>query len=93
MAAKDGGIIITSVLISLCVGGAGMYFAAPYMFPNVTRSPTGVIQMKNLQTTDDSYLLDTATNKTMMNNTQLNINTSGGTSLFVEFNTVLEVIY
>ena len=93
MAAKNAALILVSVLLSLGIGAAGGYFLLPYAFPNVNKAQTGVIQAKSVQISDNAKLLHTDTTWSMINNTQVNITTRGGSSLFAEFNAVFEMYY
>lgn len=79
------------MFITLVIVAAGIYFGLPIAFPNVTKTQSGVVQMKTVQVSDNAVLFETSTTPSMMNNTEISITTRGNTALFVEFNANFEI--
>ncbi len=86
--AVAGSVILTLVIVA----GAG-YFLLPMAYPGL-KGKNVVVQQKYTDFYNWAYIFDTNTSTTtLMNGTEMSITTQGGTSLFVQFDTVFQVGY
>ncbi len=85
------GTILASVFITLILSGAGMYFGMPLLFPNLNANLNGdieeeggnLLQTKSLEVNTVDYINDFDLTYTKMPGMELNITTSGNSSLYV----------
>jgi hypothetical protein len=84
---KTGIAIVASVLIAIVATTGLIYFLSPYLFPQ-----KGVVQTQTLSLTSNAYIFDSSTTAyTVANQTQMSIETRGGSFLDIRF-TVQAVI-
>ncbi|HME53771.1 MAG TPA: hypothetical protein VKM55_16200 [Candidatus Lokiarchaeia archaeon] len=78
---KTGVAIVVSVLISVGLTVGMIYFLTPYMFPQ-----KGVVQTKTLSLTSDAFIFASQTTPYLVvNQTQMDVTTRGGSFLDVRF--------
>ena len=58
----SGGAIVASVLITLIIVGAGAYFGLPYLYPNINKSPAGLVKQDISVESQTQAFIDTNTN-------------------------------
>jgi hypothetical protein len=89
MANSSGGAIAASVLITLVLVGAGLYFGLPYLYPNVKNEAGDVVQVKTEVFKTVCKCYDNEMTQKPMNGTTISITTKGGSYLIAEFSTTL----
>ena len=85
------GTILASVFITLILSGAGMYFGMPLLFPNLNADLNGdiddngcnLLQTKSVEVNTVDYINDFNLTYTKMPGMELDITTSGNSSLYV----------
>ena len=58
----SGGAIVASVLITLIIVGGGAYFGLPYLYPNINKSPAGLVKQDISVESQTQVFIDTNTN-------------------------------
>lgn len=81
------GTILASVFITLILTGAGMYFGMPLIFPNLNAdlNEGSLLQTKSVEVNTVDYINDFDLTYTQMPGMELEITTSGNSSLLVSF--------
>ena len=82
------GTILASVFITLILAGAGMYFGMPLIFPNLNADLDNdvggnLLQTKSVEVNTVDYISDFNLTYTKMPGMELDITTSGNSSLYV----------
>ncbi|MHA1646313.1 MAG: hypothetical protein ACTSVL_01970 [Promethearchaeota archaeon] len=80
------GSILASIFITLILCGGGMFFGMPLIFPSLNDNSGGnLLQTKSVEVDTVDYINDFDLTYTKMPGMELDITTSGNSSLYVSF--------